>query len=239
MTNYTGGLVFACALADIDLRTKFSQRKFHHNTSMKTISMLFVGVFVLSNVLFAQQTSYQIGLNAVPLVDKTVELNATWTRSPDYDFFVHGGYSLPRNYLNNGKEFAWQYWEGQASGAYLRLGGRAYLNPGGKFRMFFGAQLTTSYLKQSGKRIYIVECIAAPCPPFESDARKETYLLSGGVTAGVRTNITPRLTLDLGVQANRFVFEKPDLLTNAVYVPGVGRKPIQAVASVQYTLKGR
>ena len=58
---------------------------------MKTIYMLFVGVFVLSGVLVAQPGSFQIGMNVVPLVDRTLELNATLARNPEYEFYMHGG----------------------------------------------------------------------------------------------------------------------------------------------------
>ncbi|GAB3905474.1 hypothetical protein GCM10028803_36390 [Larkinella knui] len=206
---------------------------------MKTISLLSIGLLVLNSVLFAQPTSFQIGLNAVPFFDKTVELNATWTKSPGYDFFVHGGYTLPSHYPQNNNEFLWRYWEGTVSGAYLRVGGRAYLNKTGRFRPFFGAHLTNSYLNQSGEDVSILECIVAPCYPIKSKAAKESFLLSAGISGGVRVDIMPRLTLDLGVLANRFIFEKPELYNQAVYIPGYGRKPIQGVASVQYTLKGR
>ncbi|WP_421827345.1 hypothetical protein [Larkinella sp.] len=206
---------------------------------MKTIYLLSFGLLVLSHGLFAQRLSPQIGLNGVPLFDKTVEVNATVLRTPEYEIFLHGGYSFPRNYLKNKNDFEWQYWEGKSSGAYLRVGGRAFLNSNRKFRMFLGVQLTESYLKQSGTNYHVIECIVAPCYPLESAAAKKTNALSAGITGGFRSNLASRLSLDLGIQANTYVFEKPDLLNNMVYVPGVGRKPVQGVASIQYTLKGR
>lgn len=206
---------------------------------MKTIYLLSLGLLAFSHGLFAQRLSPQIGLNVVPLFDKTVELNATWTNSPEYDFYFQGGYTFPRNYLKNKNDFEWQYWEGKSSGAYLRVGGRAFLNSNRKFRMFLGVQFTESYFKQSGTKYHVIECFMAPCYPLESAAAKKTNMLSAGITGGFRTNLASCLSLDLGIQANTYVFGKPDLLNNTVYVPGVGRKPVQGVASIQYTLRGR
>jgi hypothetical protein len=154
---------------------------------MKTIYLLFAGVFVLNSVLFAQRTSFQIGLNAVPLFNKTVELNATLAGNAGYEFFIHGGYSFPKFYQTNRNEDYNQYWEGTASGAYLKLGARAYLNETGKFRIYLGPQLTAGYLYQAGKSITVINCIIAPCPRLEGEGKNKQYLLSGGITAGVRT----------------------------------------------------
>ncbi|KAA9349898.1 DUF3575 domain-containing protein [Larkinella humicola] len=206
---------------------------------MKTIYLLLLGLLAFSHGLFAQRIRSQIGVNVVPLFDKTVEVNASWTNSPNYDFYFQGGYTFPRHYQKNKNDFEWQYWEGKSSGAYLRVGGRAFLNPNRKFRMFLGVQLTESYFKQSGTNYQVIECIVAPCYPLESAAAQKNDRLSAGITGGFRTNLASRLTLDLGIQANAYVFGKPDLLNNTVYVPGVGRKTVQGVASIQYTLKGR
>lgn len=205
---------------------------------MKTIYLMFAGVFALNGLLFGQQTSFQIGLNSVPLVDKTVELQATLAGNPGYEFFIHGGYSFPKFYEKNQDEDYSRYWEGTANGAYLKLGARAYLNETGKFRIYLGPQLTAGYLNQAGKSTTVL-CPILHCISFEGEGKRSEYALSAGITGGVRTNILPRLTLDIGVQANRFIFEKPDLANQDMYIPGYGRRPLQGVASIQYTLKGR
>lgn len=105
--------------------------------------------------------------------------------------------------------------------------------------MFLGAHLTASYLYQNWKSTMNYNCFIGPCIPLERSGKAEDYVLSAGLTAGVRTNLSPRLTLDLGVQGNRFVFEKPDFGTKQVFIPGYGRQPFQGVASLQYTLKSR
>jgi hypothetical protein len=232
-------LFAACAVAGTELKTKFSQRIVHPNTTMKTIYLLSLGLLAFAQELFAQRISPQIGLNVVPLFDKTVEVNATVLRTPGYEIFLHGGYSFPKLYQTNQHELNDRYWEGKAGGAYLKLGARAYWNETGKFRIYLGPQLTAGYLNQAGKSTTVVYCIIGPCPRLEREGKNRQNFLSGGITTGVTTNLTPRLTLDLGIQANTYVFEKPDLLNNTVYVPGVGRKPVQGVASIQYTLKGR
>lgn len=237
MTIDTGGLVAARAVAGIELRTKFRQRLVHHNTSMKTISTLFTGFFLLSYGLMAQRMAPQLGLNLIPLFDRTVELNAIVLRNAERELFVHAGYTFPQYHAPNW-EGSSRSWEGESKGGYLRVGAKAYLNPTGRFRFFISPHLTAGYLKQAGKSTNQI-CTIIHCYSLEAQGKSGQYLLSAGITGGFRVNILPQVTVDLGIQANRFIFEKPDLNNPDIYIPGYGSRPIQAIASVQYTLKGR
>ncbi|RAJ95484.1 hypothetical protein LX87_03230 [Larkinella arboricola] len=205
---------------------------------MKTISTLLVGFVLWSNALLAQSPTTQIGLNAVPLLNRTLELSATWTKSPHHEFFAQGGYTFPTS-SSNGNRFQDFYWEGTTRGAYLRLGARAFFNPSDRFRLFLGFHITNGYVKQAGKNTTVLNCLMAPCPALEREAQQDNYLLSAGFAGGVRTSITQRLAVDLGMQFNSFVGGKPELMGQDIYTPGYGRKPLQPVATVHYTLKGR
>ncbi|RRB00069.1 hypothetical protein [Larkinella rosea] len=206
---------------------------------MKTIALLLVGILIQSDELIAQSNTFRIGLNAVPLANRTIELNASLTGKGVLEFYGHGGYTLPGFYAKDKNDFSSRYWEGTGGGAYLRIGARTFLNKTGQLRLFLGTHLTAGYLQQAEKSTTVIKCFIGPCPPLVGEGKNEQYSLSAGITAGVKVNILPRFTLDLGVLANRFLFEKPDLNNPDMYIPGYGRKPVQAVASVQYILKGR
>ncbi|GAB3263647.1 hypothetical protein GCM10027347_30270 [Larkinella harenae] len=205
---------------------------------MKTISTLFAGFFLLSYGLMAQRMAPQIGLNLFPLFDRTIELNATLLRNAERELFIHAGYTFPQYHSPNWESGSY-YWEGKSRGGYLRVGAKAYFNPTGRFRFFISPHLTAGYLEQAGKSVNVINCIIGPCPPWEAEGKSGKYLLSAGITGGFRVNILPQVTLDVGIQANRFFENKPDLQNTAIYIPAYGRRPIQGVASVQYTLKGR
>ncbi|MFD1141874.1 hypothetical protein ACFQ4C_12175 [Larkinella insperata] len=205
---------------------------------MKTISTLLVIMVLGSRVLLAQSVTTGIGLNGVPLFNRTLELNATWTKSPDHEFFAQGGYTFP-TFSSNGNGFQDFNWEGTTRGAYLRLGARAFFNGSDRFRLFLGFHVTNGYLKQNGKNITILNCFTAPCPALESEGQQEKYVLSAGFSGGVRTSITQRLALEVGTQLNAFVGGKPELMDKDSYIPGYGRKPLQAVATLHYILEGK
>ncbi|MFC5411041.1 hypothetical protein ACFPMF_17100 [Larkinella bovis] len=204
---------------------------------MKTISTLFTGFFLLSYELMAQRMAPQIGLNLVPLLARTLELNATVLRNAERELFVHAGYTFPQSHAQYWESGS-RYWEGESRGAYLRVGAKAYFNPNGRFRFFISPHLTAGYLEQAGKSATVI-CSIIYCYAMESEGKKGGYSLSAGITGGFRVNLLPQVTLDIGIQANRFLGDNPDLQNPAIYIPGYGRRPVQGVALVQYTLKGR
>lgn len=205
---------------------------------MKTISTVLAAMLLGSSTLFAQSPTTRIGFNVVPLLNRTLELNATWTKSSDHEFFAQGGYTLPTPYSIQ-DELGGGFWEGTMRGAYLRLGARAFINKPDRFRFFLGFHVTNGYVGQSGKSTVIINCVMAPCPALEREGKRNDYLLSAGLSGGVRTRLTQRFAVEAGMQFNSLVGGKPELVWEDKYIPGYGRKPLQAVATVQYTLKGR
>ncbi len=207
---------------------------------MKQFSKLTIlGILIFTSIVSKAQTQKSIGINLVPLIAKTLEINGEVKPKQWFAINAGTGYTFNTNYSGI---IRWNIGDNtkdrQTSGWFLKSSFLFY--PTGlkgkerKTRFFVGAGLALSTYNQS--LTYI------PFGSSEEPERTMTYkgaLLSPIASIGFTSKIASRIYLNWGLQHAFYIPREGVIGTGRYnYQPGLGGQPseyLQGIVALKYT----
>jgi len=187
--------------------------------------ILFLFIFCLPSLSFAQWNA-QLGVNVIPVIAKTLEISSEFSHHPGYSLTLNAGYTLKTGFTGIPDYKVYDYIsERQTSGAFLKTGGRLYLQSlnGTQRRtnFFIGAALIISQYNQKALR-------RLTGPNYENtdnyvNVDSKGVSLCPAVSMGFSRRLSKKFTLDWGLQ-KAFLNRGDDFIgtKNRNYQPGAG-----------------
>ena len=213
---------------------------------MKTLLLFTLLIVFAGSIRVQAQWKKTVGINIVlPPTARTLELTSEFSPHPAYALTFNAGYTHRASFQGFSKVHD-GVWNRQSSGAFFKLGGRAYLLSLAKkqppVNLFVGAQLIGSSYRQSA-RVEIIDPGFWPVTP-NPHPKVNGFIWGAALTSGLTIYLTKRIALDGGIQYG-FQPTRDDYIGRRSfnYQPGFGLSrsgeqvtSLQGILNVKYRL---